>query len=146
MSRDDTGGSEPEVIPPGKAPSPGTNVVHLQLNNPTLNINVSNLEALQRIAEGNPDVALKIIEASSSAVQAETTKYAIGAVGAALVALAMIGGFVTTLVLAGTGAGLVFFIVCAAVAAIFSAVFTGKSQSLAWTVGFFKKGGEDESS
>jgi hypothetical protein len=136
MSENDS--SDNVITPVGPVESGASfgykNNLTVQLNTENLNINLSGLSALERIASTNPGIAKEIIEASREATQLEAKKYAIGALGASTIALAMIIGFVTAIIFAGLFSGIVFFAVCAAVCALFSAVFTGKSQSLEWTV------------
>ncbi len=103
-----------------------------------INVHTSNLEALERIAQHSPEIASKLIDATNHTVKHDSRKYIAGAICAASVCCIMLLCVAYIIVYQGFWSGLIFFLVCAAVAAVFSAVFTGKSESLSWTIGFFR--------
>jgi hypothetical protein len=105
----------------------------------TLNIHASGLSALERLSEHNPEIASKLIDATKHAVSHESRQYIVGAIAAVIVCSLMILCMTYLIVYKGLLQGIVFFLVCAAVAAIFSAVYTGTSETLSWTVGLFRR-------
>lgn len=127
-------------VPPGQDTGDGLShqSIHVSLQTDTLNIHSSNISALQRLAEQNPALAEKLVDAAQNSVGHDTTRYVAGAVIAGIVCCTMLICFAFITAYSGVGPGLVFFLVCAAVATIFSIVFTGRSESLAWTVDFFR--------
>jgi len=112
--------------------------VHVTVAPNTLNINASNLSALERLAKHSPEVASKLIEAAKETDTQQTKRYAIGAICTAVVAAVMLISTATVIIVQGFWAGIAFFLVCAAVSAIIGAFYTGKSESLSWTIGFAK--------
>jgi len=105
----------------------------LQLNTNSVHVNVSNLTALGRLAESNPEIALKIVESSGNAVRFETRKYMSAVIVTGSVCLAIIGCSTAIIITSGFWAGIAFFLAVAAVCAIITAVYTGKGQDLSWT-------------
>ena len=112
--------------------------VTVSIQTDTLNINASSLNALERLAEHSPEVAIKLIEATKHTVAHDSRKYIAAAICAGVVACVMLGCVTYVIATAGFWAGIALFLVCAAASAIFSAMFTHTSQSLEWTVGFLR--------
>lgn len=140
--------------PPNQQDSPGvaasasfdhstqSNLV-VSVTTDTLNIHASGLSALERLSQHSPDVASKMIDATKHAVSHESRQYIVGAIAAAIVCSLMIVCMTYIIVYRGLLQGIAFFLVCAAVAAIFSAVYTGTSETLSWTVGLIRRAAHD---
>ena len=80
------------------------------------------------------EIASQLIRSADRAVEGDTRKYTIGAIAAAVVALAIIIGSAAILITVGLAAGLLFFMACVAASAVITAIFTGKAQDISWTV------------
>lgn len=145
MTESDTKGEGASLSPQGVEPSarfgPGdARSINVQVNAQTLHINPSNLSALERIVQLNPDVATQLVQVSRDAVKYERDRYKVGAVCATVVCGLLLVCASAVIVSAGFWAGIAFFLACVAAAAIIAAVFTGKVQDLSWTVGMIPGG------
>ncbi len=103
----------------------------------TLNIHPTNLSALERLAQHSPDLASEIVSATSSSVKQDTRRYAIGAITAGVICCVLLICSSMVIIHSGFWQGVAFFLCTASVAAIVTAIFTGKPQDLSWTVRLF---------
>lgn len=127
--------SPPTIEPKARfGPSDATSI-NVQVNAQNLHINPSNLSALERIVQLNPDVAAQLVQVSRDAVKYERDRYKVGAICATVVCGLLLICASVAIVSAGFWAGIAFFLACVVAAAIIAAVFTGKVQDLSWTVG-----------
>ncbi|WP_152276471.1 hypothetical protein [Methylorubrum populi] len=143
MSGADDGDNSLPPAPSGPAarfgPHPETNI-NVQVNAQNLHINPSNLSALERIVQLDPAVAGQIVKASSEAVRYERDRYNVGAIATASACIVTVICAAAVTIFSGFLSGIAFFLVCVAIAAIASAIFTGKTQDLSWTVGMLPGG------
>lgn len=123
----------------GRFQQPAENNLNVSVTADTLNIHSSNLSALESLARHSPEIASQLINSVQHAEEHDTSRYTTAAVLAGVVCCVMMLCVTAIIMTRGTFDGIVFFLVSAAVAAIFSAIFTGKSQSLDWTVAMFRK-------
>src|SRR3954452_4784511 len=84
----------------------------------SINIHPANLLTLERIASTNPRTAQSIIDATNRVVELHAEKYRIGAFAAALISCVLLVCSAAVSISLGFWAGIVFFLCCAAVAAI----------------------------
>lgn len=145
MSGDNRSGGDTPLSPLPNEPSarfgPGdATSINVQVNAQNLHINPSNLSALERIVQLNPDVAAQLVQVSRDAVKYERDRYKVGAICTAALCGLLLSCSAAVIITAGFWAGIAFFLSCVVVAAIVAAVFTGKVQDLSWTVGMMPGG------
>jgi hypothetical protein len=130
----------------GRFQQPAQNHLNVSVKTDTLNIHGSSLAALERLAQHSPEIASKLIDSVESAETHDTRRYITGAITAGAVCIVMLACVTAIIIHQGFWAGIAFFLVCAATASIFSAIFTGKSLSLDWTVGLIHGNKSDKNS
>lgn len=91
-----------------------------------------NAAALARIAQIDPTLAHKMLEASESDAQVEYKRYKVGATAGTFIVVPMMGIAGLLIWSAGILAGVVFCLLCIVVLALMNGVVNGVTQDVSW--------------
>ncbi|VTZ27186.1 hypothetical protein MPC1_4880003 [Methylocella tundrae] len=93
----------------------------------------SALAALEKLAQHNPELANKIMDATTHAISKETSARNIAVISTSAVLAVTIGVTALIIIFNGLASGIVFFLCLVAIAAICGAIFAKKAVDLSWT-------------